>query len=502
MSGPDTQHPTQRTLGEAEPILVPDDAESASGRAGLSSPALAMLLVAASFAFAQLVLFDENRFLEWDEAVYISRASDGFSAIRWSAHRAEGVAWLISPVFALSSSFWLLRVWLVLTSTVAVALGFAAWLRPVGFGAPLGMAFFCGNWLTLFYGSEASPNLYVAASAVAAVGWLARTQDSASRGPIAAVGLAVAVAVLFRPSDGFVLAACVVGGAVLLHDRRTAIRIGLATFLSVALGSLPWVIEAIINFGGPVERWREASSIVESGPRLQVADHLRLVDGPLMGPDADSGFPLVMAIVLLAPLMLALVGGLWLQDRRVWLPIGFAMVLPLPYLFYVAALAPRFLLPAIALAAVGGGIAAAALSSRSRTLAVVVASVLALCVGISAVYAERVENKEIALRSESEILGVEVRALAAGEPCHVLSQYGNPQIAIGSGCTGQRLVVPIAGCQIAGMFQRTEAIIVAVVGALPPEILDAVVGLQVDRPEPWVVARIDPNLVQCEGANQ
>jgi hypothetical protein len=128
--------------------------------------------------------------------------------------------------------------------------------------------------------------------------------------------------------------------------------------------------------------------------------------------------------------------------------------------------------------------------------------VFALCVGISAVHAERVETEETAGRSEAEILGGEVRALAVGEPCHVLSQYGYPQIAIGSGCTGQRLAVPIAGCQIAEMSQRTEAVIVAVVGSLPPEILDAVVGLQVDRPERWVVARIDPNLVQCESANQ
>ena len=71
----------------------------------LTSPVGLLLIVAVAFAVGQFILFDEHRFLEWDEAVYVNEASNRFNGGVWSAHRALGVPWLLAPLFWITPSF-------------------------------------------------------------------------------------------------------------------------------------------------------------------------------------------------------------------------------------------------------------------------------------------------------------------------------------------------------------------------------------------------------------
>ena len=117
------------------------------------SPALWVVLIAFAFFVVQIILFDEGRFLEWDEAVYIGEASPRLTAPGWSAHRSGGILWLVRPVLQVSDSLVLLRWYLAALSAAVVGLGFSRWLRPGGLLAPVGMALFLGGWMPLFYGS-------------------------------------------------------------------------------------------------------------------------------------------------------------------------------------------------------------------------------------------------------------------------------------------------------------------------------------------------------------
>lgn len=465
----------------------------------LTSPLGLLLSVAAIFAFAQLVLFDEQRFLEWDEADYVDKASDRFGGTAWSVHRALGISWLLVPLFKLTTSFPAMRIYLILASSIAVTIAYASWLRPAGRVAALGMLLFCANWLTLFYGSEASPNLYVAAACVGVVGQLVQTSAESGRRPLVLLALGVALATLFRPTDGIVLAAGVSAAGFFVSGWLSAWKVSVAAALGLVAGFVPWTVDSVVNFGGPIDRWKQASDLVESSLRSQLSNHAKLLDGPLMGPDNGSGYPIAQLLIVLVLVVLSIHGVLMSNARRpAAVALALAGLVAAPYLFYVGASAPRFLLPAFGLLSMAAAIGAGALCERSRRGAlVIVVSVVALG-ATSIAQANHVEESQVSAREDLKLVGGVVRSLAAGRDCRVLSQYGAPQIALVSGCTGERLVVASAGCQVQRLDSAPEVVIVTFIGAAPSGLEQAITDDEVLGPRGWRTAVVVPELAVCE----
>jgi len=130
-----------------------------------------LVLVAAAFTLAQLVLVRPGMGLGWDETVYVSQISPHAPAAFFSAPRARGVPLLVTPIASWSSSTTLLRVYLALLSGLGLFLALRVWrgLFPIRVLASAG-ALFATLWVTLFYGPQAMPNYWVAIGALAGVG--------------------------------------------------------------------------------------------------------------------------------------------------------------------------------------------------------------------------------------------------------------------------------------------------------------------------------------------
>ncbi len=167
---------------------------------------------------------------------------------------------------------------------------------------------------------------------------------------------------LMRPPDAVVLAVAV---SVVVLAMRGSVRSIVAVILGVSAGTLPWLVEMSVRYGGPREAIEAARTVSHAGGAFSgVAEHLRLTDGPLLGPEPGGALPWVGVlwwVVLIGLSAWALRPG---SDRRRRVGVRVAGVvgvaLAAEYLFLVAGLAPRFLLPALAVLSVsaGGGLEA------------------------------------------------------------------------------------------------------------------------------------------------
>lgn len=93
--------------------------------------------------------------------------------------------------------------YLALLSGLGLFLALRAWrgLLPVRVVA-LGGALFASLWVTLFYGPQAMPNLWVAIGGLAAVGYFLQAQADRSRGtPLWGLAASAALMALMRPTD-------------------------------------------------------------------------------------------------------------------------------------------------------------------------------------------------------------------------------------------------------------------------------------------------------------
>ncbi|MEV0317151.1 hypothetical protein ACIBKX_36615 [Streptomyces sp. NPDC050658] len=351
-------------------------------------------LVAAAFSFAQLLLTTPGVGLGWDETVYVSQVSEQAPAAFFSAPRARGITLLVAPVTALTTSTEILRVCLALLSGCGLFVALCAWRRllPPAVLAVAG-ALFAGLWITMFYGPQVMPNLWVAYGAFAAVGCFLRALRSPGatlgipgatlgipggtlgfpggtlgiprftrdRWALPGLGASVAFVALMRPTDAVWLAVPLVATALLTWARPGARRrhwpLLAVPAAGAVLGSAVWIAEAYARYGGLRQRLGRASEIQgDLGWNVAVDDHVRALAGRTLCRPCDVAWehPASALWFFALPLLVA-VGVLcaWRTPHRTQIVVATAVgtCMAAPYLFAVGYAAPRFLLPAYALLA-------------------------------------------------------------------------------------------------------------------------------------------------------
>ncbi|MFF6993185.1 hypothetical protein [Streptomyces sp. NPDC010273] len=397
--------------------------------------------VATAFTLAQLVLVRPSLGLGWDETVYVSQISGHAPAAFFSAPRARGISLLVAPITSWSDSTVVLRIYLAVLSGLALYFALGVWRAHV-MPRVLALAggLFASLWVTLFYGTQAMPNYWVAVGALACVGCFLRARANA-RDRAAWWGLFAGTALMawMRPMD----AVYVVLPLLALSLRRPRLLTVLVAGLLAGAGE--WVIEAYVSYGGLAQRLSDASRIQGGlGWHLAVVDQLRSLGGrTLCRPCTGSvPSPVVTLWWLALPLLAALGAVVAVRARRplpVLLPGACAVTAAVPYLFLIGYAAPRFLLPAYALLAlpVAHGLthlvtAPARGGARAVTVSLV-AAVLAGHLAVQYAVLERTVHGSAAARSDWSRTAAALRTLGVRPPC-LLSGYEAVPIAFYTGC--------------------------------------------------------------------
>jgi hypothetical protein len=454
------------TIAPAPPRVAPSAARVEGGQAR-RVPWLG--LVALAFAAVQLVVAVPHLGLGWDETVYVSQFDPRHAAEFFSAPRSRGISLLVAPVVAVSGSVTVLRVALALMSSAALYGAFRVW-RPVLGAVRVALAalLFGGLWVTVLYGPQAMPNLWVALAGVAAAGFFLRAAEpGAPWWTPAGLGGAVAAATLFRAPDGGWLALpLLVACAVVPRWRRW--RVAVAVVAGPVAGGAQWVVEAYLRWGGIGERLRVSSATEGSmGAHWAGGDAWRSLNGPLLCRPCQV--PLTHPALTLWWLALPVVAvvacavAVWRRRAAVTvLPVACAAAVSVPYLLLIDYSAPRFLLPAYALLALPIAVllvdAVAALPSvPARAVAGVV---LAVLVGMhlygqytvvrSAKHGAQVVADRYRTAAE------ELRVLGVRPPCLLSGPHALP-VGYYAGCASAEVSGNNRSTTVADLLRRSAA---------------------------------------------
>ena len=433
------------------------------------------MLVAAAFTVAQLVLVVPRLGLSWDETVYLSQVSSHAPAAYFDPARARGIPLLVAPVALLTSSVLAVRVYLAVASGAALFLALLCWrpLRPAWQLALAGVLF-GGLWTTLYYGPQAMPDLWVAFSSLAAVGLFLRACRSAdetatARGDSQArpswralAGLAgcVAIAALVRPGDALYLAAAL-GIAVIVVRQWRRWQLLAAVAGGFVAGAADWIIEAYVRFGGPLSRLHEAGAEQGGfGFHFALWDELRSVNGPTLCRPCTVGFryPELSLWWLALPVLVVLGAYAARRAGRLAssvLAAACGVSLAFQYLFLINYAAPRFLLPAYALAAIPvadaiGGLLTGIQRDLRGPAALLVAVVLGVQLLIQVTVLEHQVSEKVNFFGDYTRIAGDLRTLGIRPPCLIKGDQDIP-IAFYAGCAsapgiavGQKLSEPTA----------------------------------------------------------
>ncbi len=330
--------------------------------------------VAAAFTCAQL-LFVRLHGLSWDEVVYVSQVSAHAHAAPFDPARARGIPLLVAPVALLTSSVTVLRVYLAVASGIALFCSLVTWrrLRP-GWMLALAGLFFCGLWVVQYYGPQAMPDEWLAFCAIAGTGLFLRSAGAAGRTTrtrLAGLAAVIAAAALIRPGDAVFLAGTLVVAALAVPSwRRWPVIV--AVLAGAAAGAAEWIGEAYVRFGGPLERLHLASAEQGGfGLRPGIWAELRAVNGPTLCRPCTIAwrYPVLSAWWLALPVVVVLGVLAARQAGRLGsaaLAAACALGLAAQYLSGVGYAAPRFLIPAYALAAIPVADAVAWVIAKTR----------------------------------------------------------------------------------------------------------------------------------------
>jgi hypothetical protein len=455
------------------------DEATVTGRSWRSRDDGLLAAVAGLYVLAQLVLVSPSMGLGWDEVVYVSQVGTEGPAAFFSAPRARGVSLLVAPVASWSSSTELLRVYLAVLSGLGLYLGLRAWrgLFPARVLAGAG-ALYASLWLTLFYGPQAMPNHWVAIGALLCVGCFLRARaDRSDRRALWGVLAGAALMAWMRPTDAvWVTLPLLVLAPAVRHWRLAA-----ALVAGLAAGAVEWVIETYLVYGGLGERLAEASRNQGGlGWNLAVDDQLRSLAGRALCRPCTVPMPnpLVFAWALALPLLAAL--GLAIAVRagrttRTLVPLACASTAALPYLFMIGYAAPRFLLPAYALAAIPVADALRHLVTTPQgrwrpVTAALIALGLAGHLAVQYVILDRTADRTVAHRQAWARSAAELHRLGVRPPC-LLTGHDAIPVAYYTGCSSGATSGNNASTTTAEILRTADRIPVAALsapGATPP----------------------------------
>lgn len=405
-----------------------------------------LALVAVCYGLVQLVVVTPEMGLGWDEVVYVSQVDPRVPAAEFIAPRARGVTLLVAPVVFVTASTEVLRVYLCLLSALALYASFGVWLRVrYGPAVPLAGLLFASLWLSLFYGNEVMPNLWVAFGAVAAAGFFLRcVRPGSGRGPMIGLAASVAAVALLRPPDSIWLVLPL--AVALARPGWRRLKIGAALAGGLAAGWADWIVEAYVRFGGPAARWQAAGAANETGLHFSLFEHARALNGPLLcRPPAHCGPVLLPWLLWWAVIPVLVLLGLYAARRRgllaeCALPAAAGLSLALPYVFLVGYAAPRFLLPTYALLAfpIAYGVLRLLDGRRAVASGLVAAGFLAQFVlqglTLDKVVAERLTKREADVQVARALGELGIR-----RPCLVYGEHA-VMIAYRMGCDGHSVL--------------------------------------------------------------
>jgi hypothetical protein len=436
--------------------------------------------VAVAFTGVQLLVMPLRLGLSWDEVVYVSQIGGHAPAAFFDPARSRGVTLLVAPVTLITSSIAVLRAYLAVASGLALFGSLLAWrkLRPAWILALAGIAF-GGLWVTQFYGPQAMPDEWMAFAALAAVGLFLRaagptgretgavadgaegadgveTADGAEaadgrdgapartrRWPLLWLAIAVAAATLTRPGDAVFLVAALLIAALGVRAWRQWPLVA-AVAVGFALGAAEWVAEAYLRFGGPLARLHLASAEQGGfGLHLGMWAELRAASGPTLCRPCTVGwrYPEVGLWLALLPLLVALgviVARRADRFRSSLLAAVTALALASQYLIGIDYAAPRFMIPAYALAAIPVADLLAWLLVTARVtdrpwITALVSAVLVAQVGIQEIVFAHEVAGTVTFHADYATAAADLGQLGIRPPCLINGAQRIP-IAFYAGC--------------------------------------------------------------------
>jgi hypothetical protein len=457
--------------------------DAATGRDRLG---LALVAVGIGSLLLQLFLVGWHFGLSHDESVYLSQVDPHVPNFAWHAWRAWGLAVLMAPVAVFSPGIAAIRVYVSVLTAVGLVLAFWPWLRVLRSPAvPLAALLFATGWVSVYFGNDVQPNFYVALGAVATVGLFLRVSSLGSTRPalrlFVALGVAVFIVALVRPSDSVLLVGPLVVLALLRRAPRWPSTVA-PLVAGVILGWVPWVIEAYLRFGGPVHRLHLSNAQdAVGGLHLNVRTasfYLRMLDGPFYGyRDARSGplggYPALWLVVVGIGLALAAYGVVVALRVHQLFPVAAPVLVAASFAtFYVFLLtygAPRFLLPIFALLSIPVATGLVALARTSTRLVAASAATLAVTalvasnVGVQLASARQHVVHDEGFRTEFLRAGDDIRRLDLRHPCLLLGALDPQPTAYYARCQGG---VPDLGAVLISqaMSGRARGMTVVVIG--------------------------------------
>jgi hypothetical protein len=469
------------TIVPAPPRAAPSAARAEGGPAR-RVPWLG--LVALAFAVVQLVLAVPHLGLAWDETVYVSQLDPRHPAEFFSAPRSRGISLLVAPVVALSGSTTVLRVALALMSSAALYGAFRVWRPLLGAGrVALAALLFGGLWVTVLYGPQAMPNLWVALAGVAAVGFFLRAGGpGASRWTLVGLGGAVAAATFFRAPDGGWLALPMLAVCAVARRRRRP-WVAVALVAGLAAGAAQWVVEAYLRWGGVGPRLRVSSATEGSmGAHWAGGDAWRSLNGPLLCRPCQVPLthPALTLWWLALPVLAVAACAVAVRTRRVAVtvvPVVCAASLSVPYLLLIDYSAPRFLLPVYALLAlpIAALLLDAVAAVRPVPARAAAGTVLAVLVGLhlyGQYTVERAAGRDARVVVDRyRTAADELRLLGIRPPCLLSGPHALP-VGYYTGCASAEVSGNNRSVTVAGLLRRAagepSAALARTRGHVPP----------------------------------
>jgi hypothetical protein len=394
--------------------------------------------------------------LSWDEVVYVSQVIRHIPAAPFDPARSRGIPLLVAPVAMLTSSITAMRIYLSIASGAALFCSLLAWrrLRP-GWMLALAALFFGSLWVAQYYGPQAMPDEWMAFAALAATGLFlravgagptrspsattalgARDAGRGQRTRLAGLAALVAAAALIRIGDAVFLAAVLLLAALAVRAWRQWPVIA-AVVAGMIAGTAEWVAEAYARFGNPVQRLHLASAEQGGfGLRLGAWAELRAANGPTLCRPCTIGwrYP-VLGIWWLALPVLVVLGVLAARQAgrlgSAGLAAACALGLAAQYLFGIWYAAPRFLLPAYALAAIPVADLVAWIIAKTRpgeraAMKVLIAFVLFGQIVTQHAVLERQVADTAALHEDYGVIAADLRQLGVSGRCLINGSQSIP----------------------------------------------------------------------------